>query len=63
MTFRHSTRLDLKLCFLGFQTLSKDVTFDYILSVTRQHFLIRTRKMKLNSKRFCLGDLISFDFS
>ena len=22
-----------------------------------------TRKMKLNSKRFCLGDLISFDFS
>ncbi len=24
---------------------------------------ILTRKMKLNSKRFCLGDLISFDFS
>ena len=25
--------------------------------------IIPTRKMKLNSKRFCLGDLISFDFS
>ena len=25
--------------------------------------VIPTRKMKLNSKRFCLGDLISFDFS
>jgi hypothetical protein len=25
--------------------------------------LIPTRKMKLNSKRFCLGDLIPFDFS
>ena len=24
---------------------------------------IPTRKMKLNSKRFCLGDLIPFDFS
>ena len=27
------------------------------------HFLIVSRKMKLNSKRFCLGDLIPFDFS
>ena len=25
--------------------------------------LNHSRKMKLNSKRFCLGDLISFDFS
>ena len=25
--------------------------------------IIPTRKMKLNSKRFCLGDLIPFDFS
>ena len=25
--------------------------------------VIPTRKMKLNSKRFCLGDLIPFDFS
>lgn len=29
----------------------------------RVQFLIPTRKMKLNSKRFCLGDLIPFDFS
>lgn len=27
------------------------------------YFVIPTRKMKLNSKRFCLGDLIPFDFS
>ena len=26
-------------------------------------FIINIRKMKLNSKRFCLGDLIPFDFS
>lgn len=25
--------------------------------------IIPTRKMKLNSKRFCLGNLIPFDFS
>lgn len=25
--------------------------------------VIISRKMKLNSKRFCLGDLIPFDFS
>ena len=25
--------------------------------------IIPTRKMKLNSKRFCLGDLMPFDFS
>ena len=44
---------------------------DYTLSVKKPVFLrflgvldvIPTRKMKLNSKRFCLGDLISFDFS
>lgn len=28
-----------------------------------KEFPTPTRKMKLNSKRFCLGDLISFDFS
>ncbi len=34
-------------------------------SVRRSGFfaVIPTRKMKLNSKRFCLGDLIPFDFS
>ena len=28
-----------------------------------EHMFNPTRKMKLNSKRFCLGDLIPFDFS
>ena len=38
VTFRHSTRLLVLLCFLRCQTLREDVTFDYILSVTRQLF-------------------------
>ena len=32
-------------------------------SVLKDKIIILERKMKLNSKRFCLGDLIPFDFS
>ena len=39
MTFRHNTRLLVLLCFLGCYTLDEDVTFDYILSVTRHQLL------------------------
>ena len=31
--------------------------------IPKNMVIIPTRKMKLNSKRFCLGDLIPFDFS
>ena len=34
-----------------------------LAGICQPRVIIPTRKMKLNSKRFCLGDLISFDFS
>ena len=34
-----------------------------LAGICQPRAIIPTRKMKLNSKRFCLGDLISFDFS
>ena len=37
----YSTRLLGLLCYLGCQTLSEDVTFDYILSVTSQEMFLQ----------------------
>ena len=46
-----------------YQQAKRQAKKPVFMRVSEGSEIIPTRKMKLNSKRFCLGDLISFDFS